>query len=362
MMMQLLKIFIAVIIVSIANLACIKQVDVALRNVPSILVVEGNITTDSVPYTVKLSYSGPIAYGDTIPEKYLEKDATVTIADDLGNFTSLAYSSQGVYTTTDVNYIGKTGRSYSVTVVLKDGKKYISTPEKINPAVPISNINVTFVNQFDMFFPTYMNVSVDTKDPASEENYYRWNFMSYTGKQTKGVSCGINCIMDEYCYQKIVDNEVRILSDASINGNDIRDQAVGRCYIYTYLNAFTDISQISMTRAAYQFWKSYQDQQTRTGGILDPLPASIRGNVYNATSTSDFALGYFSASSVTHRKVILIPYSITPYLLQISAQQFIPDNYVACFDYFPNSLSYPPDHQYPPPPGWENAEEMKVYW
>ncbi len=363
--MQVLKIIIAISILTITTQSCIKQVDVVTRNEKPFLVVEGSVTTDTVAYTVKLTYSGPIAYSDVIPDQYLEKDAIVTIADDLGNTTPLVYTDQGVYETTDPAYIGTVGRSYSVTVVLKDGRKYISTPEKIKPPVPISNINVSFINKFDMFYPTYLDISIGAKDPAQEENYYRWTFYSWSGRQTKGVSCGLgNCIIYEYCYQKFVDKEVRILSDNSINGNDIKNQTVGRCYIYTYLNDFIDISQVAMTREAYQFWKSYQDQQTRTGGILDPLPASIKGNVHNASNSNDFALGYFSASSVAHKKVILIPYSITPYLFEISARQFIPDQFVACFDYFPNTLLYPPppDKQYPPPPGWQNAEEIKVYW
>ena len=357
------KIFV-IIVSTLTCHSCIKQVDVPLRNEKPVLVVEGAVTTDTVPYTVKLTYSGKLSYSDAIPEEFLEKDAIVTIADDEGNITQLEYTVQGVYETTDPNYIGKVGRSYSVTVLLKDGQKYISTPEKIKPPVSISGINVSFVNKFDMFLPTYMNVAVNAKDPAAEENYYRWTFNGYIGRQTKGVGCGFGCIKFEYCYQKIIENEVRILSDASINGKDIINQTVGRCYIYNYFNPFIDIAQLSMTREAYQFWKLYQDQTARTGGILDPLPAAIKGNVYNAANTADFALGYFSASSVTHKKVILVPYSITPYLLEISAQQFIPSQSVACFDAFSNTLSYlgPPAKQYPPPPGWENAEQIKVEW
>lgn len=362
--MRFIKNIFVIVVISLACHSCIKQVDVPLRNEKPILVVEGAVTTDSVPYTVKLTYSGPISYSDAIPEEFLEKDATVTIADDEGNTTQLEYIDQGVYKTTDPNYIGKFGRSYSVTVVLKDGKKYVSIPEKIQAPVPVSGLNVSFVNDFDMFLPTYLNVAINTTDPIAEENYYRWTFNGYIGRQTPGVGCGFGCIKFEYCYQKIIDNEVRILSDASINGKDIINKTVGRCYIYTYFNPYIDIAQISMTRAAYQFWKLYQDQTTRTGGILDPLPASIKGNVYNAANTVDIALGYFSASSVTHKKVILVPYSITPYLLEISAKQFIPSQSVACFDYFPNTISYtdPPDRQYPPPPGWENADQIKVEW
>jgi len=362
--MQVIRIIMINCFIAITFLACIKRVDVVTRNEKPILVVEGSVTTDTLPYTVRLTYSGPIIYSDSLPDQYLEKDAKVTIADDLGKTTSLIYTSQGVYQTTDPAYIGQVGRSYSVTVVLKDGKKYISTPEKIKPPVPVSKVNAAFVYKFDFNLPTYLNISVDTKDPAQEENYYRWTFYSWIQRQTHGVGCGFGCIMYEYCFQKFVDNEIRLLSDASINGNDIKNQTVGRCYIYTYGNPYVDIGQISLTREAYQFWKSYQEQSTRTGGILDPLPAAIKGNVYNASNTADFALGYFSASSVTHKKAILVPYSITSYLLDLSATQFIPAKSVACFNYFPNSLAYPPPpaKQNPPPPGWENAEQIKVFW
>jgi hypothetical protein len=86
--------------------------------------------------------------------------------------------------------------------------------------------------------------------------------------------------------------------------------------------------------------------------------------MYNASDPSDFALGYFSASAAVHKRAILIPFNVTQYLLDISAVQFIPDGSQVCFDYFPNALSYasPPADQYPPPPGWENAERIEVHW
>ncbi|MEO6548077.1 MAG: DUF4249 domain-containing protein [Ferruginibacter sp.] len=358
------KIILGGCVLFIGQQACIKQIDVVTRNEKPILVLEGSVTTDSVPYTVKLTYSGPIKSSENIPDQYIEKDAKVTITDNLGNATALVYTTGGTYQTTDVAYIGKVGRSYSVSVVLKDGRKFISTPEKISPAVPVSKVNVDFVDHFDFNFPTYMNVSVDTKDPAAEENYYRWTFETWVLRQTKGVSCGNQCIAFEYCYQRFLENEVRLLSDASINGNDIKHQLVGRCYIYTYGNPLIDIGQVSLTREAYQFWKRYQEQLTRTGSILDPLPAAIKGNVFNAANTNEFALGYFSASAITHKKAMLIPFSITPYQLELSATQFIPAKPVACFDYFPNTLAYPytPGLLFLSPPGWENAEQIKVFW
>ena len=311
---------------------------------------------------MRLTYSGPFTSTRDISDEQLEKDAIVTIEDDGGNATPLVYKDSGIYITTDPSYIGKVGRSYHVNILLKDGTRFISRPETIKPVQPISAVKVNFMMDFSIELPTYLNVSVDTKDPAAEENYYQWKFYSLIMRQTWGVPCGFQCIKFEYCYQAQVDNEIRVLSDQNINGNEIKNQTVGRSYIYTYGNPYVEIAQLSITREAFQFWKRYQDQLTRTGGVLDPLPASIKGNVYNANNDADFALGYFSASSVFRKKVIIIPYSITEYLLDISARSHIPQGWLSCFEYYENALPYPDGRYAPPPPGWENAEQIKVYW
>jgi hypothetical protein len=362
--MQLKKILTAACFLFIACISCIKRVDVPTRSEKPILVVEGNITTDTMPYTVKLTYSGKVEHAENIPDQYLEKNAKVTIVDDQGRTAMLGYTTQGVYQTTDTTYIGQVGRTYHVVVELKDGTKFVSVPEKMRAPVPIDTISVRYDGYFDFNAPSRMEVLVNTKDPVQEENYYRWSFETWVGRETPGISCGFGCVMFQYCYQQYINHDVHILSDADINGNEIKDQKVGFCYIFTYFNPYVDIGQYSLSREAYQFWEAYQAQQTRTGSTLDPLPAAIKGNIYNAASPDEYALGYFSASSVVHRKVILVPYSITDYLLMLSAREFIPHKSVACFDYFENTLKYgpPPAAQYPPPPGWENAEQINVYW
>jgi len=355
---------ILIITILLTLTACVKQVTINTRNEKPILVVEGAITTDSLPYSVKLSYSGPYKSALDIPDEYLEKQAKVSISDDQGNTTILTHRDKGVYETTDPNYIGRQGRSYHVIIELSDGRKYTSVPEKIKPVVPILATAVVFAQDNNFILPTSLHVSINADDPANEENYYKWNFYSWVMRQTHGIPCGFGCKLYEYCFQKITDKEVRILSDASINGNQIKNQLVGKSYIYTYGKSYVDIAQLSLTREAYQFWRSYEDQVSRTGNILDPTPGSIKGNVYNATDPNDFALGYFSASSVTHKRAILVPLNITQYLLDISAVQFIPEGSQVCFTYFPNALFYPPPpaEQYPPPPGWENAERIEVRW
>jgi hypothetical protein len=361
-MKLLTAIFLVALIISFSS--CIKTVEPELRNEAPVLVVEGSISTDTVPYTVRLSYSGPLVSGIDIPDQYLEKAATVRIDDDEGNSISLTHTGNGVYTTVNTAYVGKEGRTYTVHIQLPNGKKFVSRPETIPAAVPISKLQAVFNDKFNFLVPTTLDVSVDFSDPAAAENYYKWSFYSYVMRRSSGVPCGFGCIMYEYCYQKIVDTSLRILSDASVNGSELKQVPVGRSYIYWYGDHYLDIKQESLSRAAYQFWKSYQEQITRTGSLLDPLPASIKGNVYNEDNPEEFALGYFSASGITHKRAVLLPFNITDYLLDRTARQFIPPQSGNCFLYFSNTLSYPPPpaRQYPPPAGWETAERVEVHW
>jgi uncharacterized protein YlzI (FlbEa/FlbD family) len=362
--MHLRKLIALLIIIAVTGAGCIKQIEVDTRYEGPVLVVEGAITTDTVPYKVKVTYTRPVTPGDAIPEEYLERDALVSISDDLGSSTQLVYKGQGNYETTNSNYIGKVGRSYQVTVQLKNGKKFVSVPEKIRPAVPIDKTTILFDPEFNMFVPSKFSIYIDVTDPANQEDYYNWAFSSYVPRVTHGISCGNLCVFGEYCYQRIKNDGLNVFSDASINGNKLTNRLMGLSPIYWYGNHYIDIAQHSISREEYQFSVKYNEQQTRTGSILDPLPASIKGNIYNAANPDEFALGYFSASSVTHKLVVLVPFNITQYQLDLSALHYIPDGPHICFEYFENALPYdmPPARQNPPPPGWENAEVIEVHW
>src|SRR6185436_12218579 len=95
--------------------------------------------------------------------------------------------------------------------------------ELIKPPVPISNISVKFFNDNTLNYPSSLHVFASSKDPQQEENFYKWNFSTWTLRQTHGIPCGFGCVMYEYCYQKFTDENTHILSDAAINGNEIKE-------------------------------------------------------------------------------------------------------------------------------------------
>lgn len=358
------KLLLPFIYCCVAATGCIKQVTVETRIERSNLVVEGGVTNDAEAYTVKLTYSGHVRIGDQIPDGLLEKDATVTISDDEGNTTGLSYADSGIYRTTNFNFIGRPGHSYTLRVQLKNGKTYISTPEKMPQPVPVDDLKAAFDPDFNQYHPSSFVVTIDATDPAGTENYYKWDFLTWIPRHSNGISCGFGCVEYQNCFQKNADTLLTISSDATFNGSRITGFNIGRSYVYWFGKHYLDVTQQSLTRENYQFWELYRDQKERTGSILDPLPASIKGNVHNEADENDIALGYFSAVGVTHKKIVLVPQSLTEYWLKLNAITFIPSGEGICFEVFPNTLPYPPNPapQYPPPPGWETAPELNVSW
>ncbi|HUR12675.1 MAG TPA: DUF4249 domain-containing protein [Flavitalea sp.] len=336
--------------------SCIKEIRPPLRTVTPKLVVEGGITTDTTPYQVKLSFSGPYRFGQNIPDSLIIEDAQVSIADNIGRSTPLTYKGNGIYVTTDTTFIGQSGKAYQVHITLQDGRSYISQPEKI--AAPVTDLHVSKVEfdaDYDFQHPTDLKIFVDVNDPPGEENYYLWKAYSWVPRKATGVPCGNYCIKWIYCTQLINRPFVTTFSDASINGNTIREQFIYRSPIYWFGRHYLDISQQAITREHFQFWKRFEEQNAKTGSILDPLPAPIEGNIYNVANPDDLALGYFSASSVTHKKVMLVPFSISQFLLDQTALYFVKEG--GCHLVYPDAL----EDKYNPT-GWENAEEIEVHW
>lgn len=335
--------------------SCIRMVTIPIRNVKPMLVVEGSITTDSVPYIVNLSYSGKFSNTYQFSDQPFIKDALVTIKDDQGDSTECSWVAEGTYKSTDSRFIGTVGRSYTLIVKLADGKTYISRQEKLNFVPPIDSLTVVYdsTNVFEVR-PTQFIVSANLTDQSGVENYYRWTASGYAPRRSTGLPCNIGtpALCYQNCEQLQIYNQLNILSDRYIDGNHIQ-QPAAFSPVYWFGKHFVEVKQYSLSRTAYQFWEQYQAQTNRTGSILDPLPSSLTGNVYNQADSNDIALGLFSASAVATKRIVIIPFFLQEYLLQAVAGSYIKEG--DCNFAFPNTIKDSND-----PPGWENDQIINM--
>ncbi|HTQ66022.1 MAG TPA: DUF4249 domain-containing protein [Puia sp.] len=343
--------------------SCIRNVDPPIRTVPPKLVVEGWITTDPPPYTVNLSYSGKFTNASQVAEESFITDAKMSIIDDLGDSTECIWVGNGSYQSADSNFIGKVGRSYTLKIYLSDGNVYISSAEKIEPVPPIDSVSITYDSSvITDVRPNQLIVSVNLKDPGGVSNFYRWTASGYVPRKSWGDSCKnfagpcpgpFACDCAAYCEQFQSNNQINVMSDQYLDGKNILMHPVFYSPLYWFGSHFIEIKQYSLSRTAYLFWEQYLAQTNRTGSILDPLPASLTGNIYNQANSNDVALGLFSASDVVSKKIVIVPKNMQKYWLESVAGQFIPKG--SCHGVFPNSLENDTD-----PQGWGGAQEIDL--
>jgi hypothetical protein len=123
-----------VLVTSIILIGCIKQVKLDYRQVEPSLVVQGLLLTDSTPCKIILSYSGLFNENGAQVQNFID-DATVYLKDDDSNdSTQLTLVQSGTYVSTD-GVIASAGKSYSISILLSNGERYASLPEKV-VAVP----------------------------------------------------------------------------------------------------------------------------------------------------------------------------------------------------------------------------------
>lgn len=303
-----LFIFISIVFTFLLS-ACVEPVGIPLRSGNQRVVIEGIFTNQAEPCTVKLSYSQDISVLSNITHI---KNAKVRITDDRGNFTDFAEGNfpSPYYFSTNRQFVGSVGRTYTLSIELPDGKKFVSKPEIMQAVPPIDNYYVEFDNTIKSFNGNRLfgyKIYIDTKDPVETKNFYRWSAYTYAFKQTRLKPCApFNPpACRDYYWCREDEKEIIIGNDAGFNGNPLKKQYVHFVPVYLLGTSYIEIRQQAISQDIYQYWKNYSDQTLRTGSIFDPIPSTIVGNVYNPNNPTELALGYFSVASISVKRFIL---------------------------------------------------------
>lgn len=288
--------------------ACVNEVQLPVRQVVPRLVVDGFITDEAPPYPIKLTLSGAYSSGSVFPEELTINGAIVTISDNGDRTVTLEQDPQqpSYYWVRDPTFRGQVNHRYTLRVVLPDGTVYASTPELLKPIAPIERVYAEYKRQSgESGQPDYYTVMIDTQDPSSLGDYYRWSAYGYvwrwTGSDPQQGGCNTcSCLVPYYGPFS------NVLADALINGNPIRRRSVFNSPVYAIGRQYIEVRQYSITRAAFQYWTRFEEQRSRTGSLFDPQPASIEGNVRQEADTTVQALGFFGASAISTRRFVIL--------------------------------------------------------
>ncbi|MBB6128208.1 DUF4249 domain-containing protein [Mucilaginibacter lappiensis] len=250
----------------LAIISCNKVIDISLDNATDRLVIEGNITDELGPQTIKLNTNVAVSNTNTYPPV---TGATVTVNDQAGNVYKFTEGPAGTYITPKM--IGVTGNTYTMNVVT-NGKTYKAS--SVMPGLVALKYISSSKSSFNGNDGT-RKITINYHDPKGVANQY--NFLMYVnGVQVKRVFVN----NDDFTDGNSVNFDL-IENDIGINPGDK-----------------VTVEMQCIDKAMYTYWFALM-QQNYTGPGGGVTPSDPPNNI------TPLVLGYFSAHT-TQTKTITV--------------------------------------------------------
>lgn len=316
-------------------------------NIFSAIAIEGQITNEPGPYTVKISSAFDLESKVSLKTGISAK--RVMISDDQGLNEELSEIDKGIYQTEDDGIRGMIGRVYKLHVEFIDGRVYESTPDTLFPAGSIESVYFTF-NEiksqegtvafgFDVFFNPIGN---------GDKNHFLWKFTGTFQADTNPelsitAPCGeITCEGCNRCNFKPLCSGIRNVSPfpdlpraqfirmgpcecctcwynfyntTPLVSDDqfVQDERFAtQKAMFVPLNAWyfqhkvhAKVSQLSLSKQAFNFWKALKDQKSAVNSLFQPVTGKIPSNIVQIAGTGSPIEGLFYATGVTSKAVFI---------------------------------------------------------
>ena len=291
----------------------------------SFLVVDGFLNASAKSVSVKINHSIPLASSVQYPA---EEGATVSIEGDKGrSFTLSEVSEKGIYEAVDIEI--DPAENYSLHIVTSAGRSYRSEYVEMRRAPVIDSV----VWRPE---PTGTRFYVNGHDPLNSTTYYRYLFTNtweyrvpiYSfWKKVGGLPVFRNPDTEQVftCWRTSNSTEIltastkRLTSDVvsmlPVNFIEKGSRELSRRYTI-------NVQQRAISEQEYEYWQLIRKTTESLGGLFDPLPSQVIGNVHNEDDANEQVLGYFSGGFVSEKRIFVSFYDLPDNLLVVNGWDF----------------------------------------
>jgi len=313
----------------------------------SFLVVEANLDPQG-PFDVFLSRTSSL---ETRTGVTPEKNAIVTIENKANTIVGTpVVISGGTYSFQNLGLA--IGSEYRLHIRTSNGKEYFSEFVKAKQSPPVDSIGWERVDDG-------LQLYVNTHDNTNSSQYYRWSYDETSQIQSFFTSGWVydpvlkklrernfpaedvsNCWKYEYSTKILLGNSSRLQNDVIYKSPllIIPNYSEKLSVRYSIL-----VKQSVLDKGGYNFYELMRTNSEQLGSIFSPQPTEIVGNITCAGHPEEFVLGYFTASTVSQKRVFIqIPWSF-PQDCQETIVPDIPDSikfYFATGMLIPYSFTY----------------------
>ncbi|MCB2196680.1 MAG: DUF4249 domain-containing protein [Bacteroidetes bacterium] len=286
-----------------------------------VVVVEGVITNDPMPYIVALSLSSPVTENEKIPlinwTVTLFEDSISEILDEI---------EPGIYKTSENRIIGTVGKYYHITIQSPNGNIYSSEPQQMKPPVEIESVYAILTNRENLDYvfglPGYQ-FYVNTELAENQNNFLLWQIeetYQYTSiHELFAIFDGHDLRTADYDLYNEYTSKYRCWKTHNVKNiytgktdnlvspkiNDLPLHFVGTDSRRLQERYSILVKQYSINEQSYYFWKNIQNQIEEDNILFATQPYNIPGNIVNMNNPEEMVYGNFTVASVTEKRLFV---------------------------------------------------------
>ncbi|MBN8826200.1 MULTISPECIES: DUF4249 domain-containing protein [unclassified Spirosoma] len=316
--------------------ACVDLLETPLTQRVNVIVVDGTLTNLNEDQKIHINRAKSDSLTGRFGSLPITKARVEVVVDSAQVLVFTETDTAGAYRS-PAGFRAQPGHAYQLRFTLSDGTQYRSTTEVMVPVPAIDRVHTKFnpaslpailgdgtLNQYRGAH----EVTIDFQDPVEAHNYYRWDWLLWE-KQDWCRTCINNeyvialldrdpPILIEDCYGQKVDNgyfvsdyqcrtqcweilrnyTTNVFDDVYSNGGQILGRSVAQIPFYQQNGCLVQLRQSSLTKAAYQYYRTVEEQTQNNGGVATTPPTGLVGNIRNVANGHERVIGYFTASSV----------------------------------------------------------------
>jgi hypothetical protein len=270
----------------------------------NLLVVDGLITDQAGPHTVRLARS--FSFDESFPEP--EEGAVIFVMDEEERVHPFLEDRPGTYLS-EADFRGSAGKKYRLIIQTLGGESYESEWVELKSVPEIDSVTYAWEERptADMDQNQYgMHIRVNTHDETGATRYYRWEWIETWEFITPMKSSFY--LNEERCWKTTRSSQISIGTTEQLREDIVTDQSL--YFVSTESNKLRIkysalVRQFSLSQEAYSYWKNLEDINQNTGSLFDPTPSAVTGNMYNPGQPDVPVLGIFQASSVREKRIFI---------------------------------------------------------
>ncbi|HDZ41103.1 MAG TPA: DUF4249 domain-containing protein [Bacteroidetes bacterium] len=284
--------------------SCTSKFVPEIEEYDKVIVVEGLLTDESISNYVKLSRTIPIGItGIASPVV----NAHIYVKDDLDRIAVFQEKSPGYYISDSTNFTGEAGRTYTLHLSI-DGKNYESEPMLMREVQPIDSIYARFEYREDGRYPPLYQYTIyfDSFDSSNDNRFFRW---TYEEVWEYHLPWHYPPLYKSLCWLTEKSTDIIIKNNSSLEQSIINKypllQIDNRSSTRLFHKYSILLKQYSISEDEYTFWESMREMTQEQGGLYDPIPQSLPGNIRCVDEPSEPVLGFFSVSAVSKKRLFI---------------------------------------------------------